>query len=115
MNPYDTAHQLAREMQQSEEYRDYQQLKERVEENETQRVLLQEYRRLQLKLQLHFAGGGAQDDEEVQRFSQLSALLMSQEELAQFLLAEMRLQRLLADVMKILTDATGIQYELPGE
>lgn len=114
MNPYDTAHHLAREIQQTDAYRNYHALKELVEESETNRVLLKEYKRLQMSLQLRFAGGGEQEGEDVQRFSQLSALLMSNEEISQFLLAEMQLQKLLADLMKILTDATGISFDLPG-
>ena len=40
MNPYDLAHQLARAMKESEEYREYERLRETAYEDETNRALL---------------------------------------------------------------------------
>lgn len=114
MNVYDTAHTLARQIQQSDEYKAYHALKERVNEDQTNRTLLSEYQRLQVAMQLRMAAGGEQDSEDMQRFTQLSSLLMLHEDTSRYLLAEMQLQRLLADLMKILSDATGIHYDLPG-
>lgn len=52
MNVYDSAHALAEIIRQSEEAQDYARLKEIAEGDETNRALLSEYRRLQMKLQL---------------------------------------------------------------
>ena len=52
--------------------------------------------------------------EDTQRFSALSGLLFSKPEVSQFLLAEMRLQQALADIFKIVTDAAGLEIQLPG-
>ncbi len=50
MNPYDLAHQLARSMKDSEEYREYERLRESAYEDETNRALLDEYKRLQFRM-----------------------------------------------------------------
>ena len=50
----------------------------------------------------------------MQRFSSLSGLLFAKPEVSQFLLAEMRLQQTMADIFKILTDAAGLDIQLPG-
>ena len=58
--------------------------------------------------------GQASDAEDQQRFSGISTLLFSKPEVSQFLLAEMRLQQTLADIFKIITDAAGLEIQLPG-
>ena len=81
---------------------------------ETQAALIREYRRLQVEIQMKAMSGQTVDPEETQRFSALSTLLFSKPEVNQFLLAEMRLQQALADIFKILTDAAGLEIQLPG-
>ena len=49
---------------------------------------------------------------QVQRFQQIGGLLMSNPATMQYLLAEMRLQQMMADVYKILNDAAGL--DMPG-
>ena len=50
MNIYDQAHALARALKETDEYREYQRLKEVAMENETQKALIEEYKRLQFQL-----------------------------------------------------------------
>ena len=50
----------------------------------------------------------------MQRFSGISTLLFSKQEVSTFLLAEMRLQQALADIFKIVTEAADLDVGLPG-
>ena len=111
---YDTAHTLAREIQASDEYREYARLKEIVDESDTTQALLKEYKRLQMMVQMATMAGSAMPDGEMQRFTQLSTLLYAGTDTSQFLLAEMRLQQVMADLFAILTKAAGLSMELPG-
>lgn len=111
---YSAAYRLADEIRQSEEYRTYHQLKDEVMGDETVAALLREYRRMQVTLQMNMMAGKENDAKEIQRFSALSTLLMGKPEVSQFLLAEMRLQQTMADLVKIITDATGLDIQLPG-
>ena len=58
-----TAHRLAQEIRQSEEYQTYHALKEEIMADETTAALLKEYKKLQLRLQMAAqpvpAGGNA--------------------------------------------------------
>ena len=83
MNVYDQANQLARSIRESDEYKEYQRLKETAYADSTNKALLDEYKRLQFN-------------------SDASA----------FLFAELRFQRIIADVYKILADVSGIDTEL---
>lgn len=111
---YDTANRLAREIQASEEYTEYMRLKAIVDQSEPGASLLKEYKRLQLMLQMSAVAGGSLPPDDMQRFSQMSSLLYAGTDTSAYLLAEMRLQRMMADIFKILTDAAGLQMDLPG-
>lgn len=71
MNPYDQAHALARAMKESEEYREMMRLKETAYESDTNRALLDEYKRLQFRLQAKVASGETMPEEDYQRLQQI--------------------------------------------
>ena len=99
-----TAHRLAQEIRQSEEYQTYHALKEEV----TTAALLKEYKKLQLRLQMAAVSGTQPDNDDMQRFQGISALLFGKLEVSQYLLAEMRLQQEVAGILRIITDAADI-------
>lgn len=114
MNIYDTAHRLADEIRRSDECMELAALRERAYADETNRVLLEEYKRLQVQLQMSMVGAAGQmPSEEMQRFQQLASLLYMNPDVQKYLMAEMQMQRTLADVFKILTDAAGIRFDVP--
>lgn len=103
-----TAHRLAQEIRQSEEYQTYHALKEEVMADETTAALLKEYKKLQLRLQMAAVSGTQPDNDDMQRFQGISALLFGKLEVSQYLLAEMRLQQEVASILRIITDAADI-------
>ena len=111
---YDAAHLLARQIEESDECREYRRLKEIVDESETTRALLKEYKRLQMLLQMSSLGSQGMPSDEMNRFSQISSLLYAGTDTSQYLLAEMRLQQMMADIFGMLTKAAGLSMELPG-
>ena len=110
---YDSAHRLASDIRQSEEYQTYHRLKDDVMADETVAALIREYKKLQLSLQMAAMSGQQPDSDDMQRFSGISALLFGKPEVSQYLLAEMRLQQAMADIFKILTDAADLDVQLP--
>ena len=112
MNPYDQARQLAQTMKESEEYREYMRLKEAAYEDETNRALLNEYRKLQFQLQAKAAAGETLQQEDMQRFQQIGVLLQFNPDASDYLLAEFRFQRLLTDIFKILADVAGVDLDM---
>ena len=112
VNVYDQANALAAALKQSEEYTEYMRLKDSVYEDPTNRALLDEYKRLQYRMQLSMASGNRMDEEDLQRLQQISGLLQFNQETGAFLLAEFRFQKLLADIYKILADVAGINLDM---
>ena len=111
MNLYDKAHELARTLRESEEYRSYADMREKAMQNDTQRALLTEYKKLQYQLQIEMASGNTPDADNVERLKKLAAVLQLSPEAGAYLLAEVRLQQVLADIYKILGEAADIDLD----
>ena len=111
---YASAYRLAKDIRESEEYKTYHALKESVRGEETTAALIREYRKLQVTLQMSAVSGQSADAETMQRFSGISTLLFSKQEVSNFLMAEMRLQQAMADIFKIVTEAADVELGIPG-
>ncbi len=111
---YDTAHQLAREIRESEEYREYEALKKEVMGDETQAALIREYKKLQISIQMANLQGQTPGAEDMQRFSALNTLLFSKPEVSQYIMAEVRMHMAMSDILKIVMEAADLEMNLPG-
>ena len=111
---YSSTYRLAQDIRDSDEYKTYHELKEAVMADETTAALVREYRKLQITLQMAAVSGQAADSEDMQRFSGISTLLFSKQEVSNFLLAEMRMQQALTDIFKIVTEASDLDMSIPG-
>ncbi|MCI5545458.1 MAG: YlbF family regulator [Clostridiales bacterium] len=112
MNVYDQAHALARSMKESEEYKEYMSLREKAYEDETNKALLDEYKRLQYHMQLAMAAGKRMEEDDFQRMQKIAGLLQFNPDASAYLLAEFRFQKMLSDIYKILADVAGIDLDM---
>lgn len=114
MNVYDQAHQLARTLKESEEYKEYARLKELAYQDGTNKALLDEYKRLQYRMQAMVASGrGAEvGGEDFQRMQKIAQVLQFNPDCGAYLMAEFRFQKMLADIYKILADVAGIDLDM---
>ncbi|MGI5899512.1 MAG: YlbF family regulator [Christensenellales bacterium] len=111
MNIYDKAHDLAKALKESEQYKTYEKARELAMENETNKALLMEYKKLQYQLQLQVASGGKAFADDMERYQKLTALLQLSNEATAYMMAEFQLQKTLADIYKILGEAAGIDLD----
>ena len=111
---YSSTYRLAQDIRDSDEYRTYHDLKESVMSDETTAALIREYRKLQMTIQMSAMSGKSASEEDMQRFSGISTLLFSKEEVSRYLLSEMQLQQALADIFKIVTEAADLEINVPG-
>ncbi|NLG24598.1 MAG: YlbF family regulator [Clostridiales bacterium] len=112
MNIYDQAHALARMLRDSEEFTEYQRLREIAYQDDTNRALMDEYKRLQYQMQLRMASGDRMDEDDFQRMQKIAGLLQFNADATACLMAEFRFQKMLADIYKILADAAGVNLDL---
>ena len=113
MNPIERARLLADDIRESDEYKTYAQCKETVDSDEGIKSLLKEYGRMQMRMQFAAASGQQPDPDEMQRFSSLSALLYNDSRTSGYLLSQLRLQKLTADVLQIVGAAADLDMEFP--
>lgn len=111
-NIYDQAHALAAGLKQTEEYKEFRRLNEVARADETNRALMDEYKRLQYRMQAMFATGERMDEEELKRLQQIGSLLQFNPDASAAMLAEMRFQRVIADIYKIIGEAAGIDLDM---
>ena len=111
---YSSTYRLAQDIRDSDEYKTYHELKESVMSDETTAALVREYRKLQMTIQMSVMSGTTAGEEDMQRFSGISALLFSKPEVSRFLLSEMQLQQALADIFRIVTEAADLDIAVPG-
>lgn len=105
---------LATAIRESDEYRQYKVLKDAVMENETNKALLKEYQRTQTRLQMAAVAGHEADPDDISRFERLTSLLYMNGDVAQYLLAQLRLQKLTGDVFQSVAKAAELELDLPG-
>jgi len=111
-NIYDQAHALAASLKQTEEYKEFQRLNEAARADDTNRALMDEYKRLQYRMQAMFATGERMDEEEIKRLQQIGSLLQFNADASAAMMAEMRFQRVIADIYKIIAEAAGIDLDM---
>ncbi len=112
INIYDQANALAASLKQTEEYQEYVRLGETARADGTNRALLDEYKRLQFRMQAKMASGDRMDEEELKRMQQIGSLLQFNQDASAYLLAEFRFQKMIADIYKIIADAAGINLDM---
>jgi len=115
MNPYDLAHQLARALAESEEYREFLDRKKKLEANRTAAEMHRDFRRRQLELQAAEMMGREVPREKVEQFQRLAEIIGLHAEINAFISAEFRFSQLLADVQRIQVEAVEDWFKYADE
>ena len=106
--------QLTEAIRSGEDYAGFKALKNAVMADDGNRALLAEYQKAQTLLQGLAMAGREAEAEDVQRFSRLSGLLYMNDEVAGYLLAQLRLHKLVGDICQRVMEAAGLEMNLPG-
>ena len=105
MNPYDAAHLLAKSVKESIEYKEFKHLKDQVQQNESTKKMLKDFRKKQFSLQAKQMSGQQVSEEETKKVEELQNVLLQNPLVGPYLHAEYRLSTILNDVYKILGEA----------
>lgn len=114
MQAMEAAKILAQAIQESPEYKEYAALKQEIDTDAGIKALIQEYRKLQTALQMRMLAGQGMEGDEAQRFQSLNMLLFADSRTSGFLMAEMKMQRMMAEIFETLTRAAGMDIPMPG-
>ena len=113
MQAMEAANALADAIRESPEYREFKQYKDEIAGDAGIKALLDEYKRLQTAMQMRMLAGQSMEGDDAQRFQSLGMLLFADPRTSGYLMAEMRLQKMMAGIFETLTQAAGMDIPLP--
>jgi cell fate (sporulation/competence/biofilm development) regulator YlbF (YheA/YmcA/DUF963 family) len=105
---YDKAYELARELKESAEYKEYQAAKEAIEGNEPALQILRDYWQQQLSIQTALLTGREPDEKTQESFSKTQELISMHGPIQRFMQAERQVLTMLADIQRILSDSLDL-------
>ena len=105
MNVYDQAHQLATAIKESEECKQYTDVRQKVEANSELDAAIKDFMNKQFEFQTRQMMGEELDQEEFVKLQQLSAVLMQDPLTSEYFQCQMRFSTMMSDVYKIVGDA----------
>jgi cell fate (sporulation/competence/biofilm development) regulator YlbF (YheA/YmcA/DUF963 family) len=108
MNVYDRAHELAKALSMSQEYRDLKKAKDEAEANVTNKKMIQDISEKKLELQSAQLMGQELDPEKVKHFESLLEIVKVNPAVSNYLNTEYRFQVMMADIQKIIVEAVGL-------
>lgn len=108
MNVYDQAHNLARAIKESEEFKQYDYLKKVVDQNEELSKMVKDFQAKQFELQAKQMMGEEMPADMMQKVQELYQIIMTDPTAAQYMQAEMRFSLMMNDVYKILGEVMGL-------
>jgi cell fate (sporulation/competence/biofilm development) regulator YlbF (YheA/YmcA/DUF963 family) len=111
MNVYDQAHNLARALRESEEYKLLLQARRSLDTDAKNKEMLVNFRKLQWELEEQKALGKDVPEDKLHQMEQLGQLVSINPSLKNYLNAEFSFGRLMTDIQKILSDALSDWYE----
>ncbi len=109
MNVYDQAHALAKSLKESDEYKQYQKAKEKLEEDEKAKEMLLEFRKFQYEVQMEQFEKKEVAQEKAEKLKKMYEAINMNSVIKEYLSAEYRFGKMMADVSKILGDAVGLE------
>ena len=107
------ADQLLDALRNTDAFVQYDELRKTVLADEASCALLRRFQSAQTALQLAALAGREPSEEDTSAFEGLSGLLYANPDTADYLLSQMRMQQLVAQVMQKLTTAAGLEETLP--
>ena len=111
MQNYDKAYELAREMHESDLYKNYCAAKEKAFANELNRDLYKKFVSISRAVNAAQLAGQQPSEELQQQFNQLMSVLALNLDVSNFMMAEHLLNQMMSDVFKILADAVDLNLD----
>jgi cell fate (sporulation/competence/biofilm development) regulator YlbF (YheA/YmcA/DUF963 family) len=105
MNPYDKAHELARAIRDSQEFRALAELKKRVDADPEAKKMLDDFRRRQWEMETRRIMGETIAEEDQEQMRRLQEAVSLHNAVREYLEAEYRFGVLYSDMQKIIGDA----------
>ncbi len=108
MNVYDCAHQLAKALRDSQEYKNFNRLKEEVSGNKELQEMLNDFQQKQLEIQTQQLFGNEVEEDGMEEIQKLYQIISKDPKAAEYLQAQMVLSKMMADIYGILGEVIKV-------
>ena len=104
-NVYDLAHETARSLKETDQYKDYKDAEAKLKSNEDMSRMMDDFQAKSMEYQTKIMSGQMPEQEELAQMQQMSAIIMSDPLCASYVNAQMQLQTIIGDIFKIIGEA----------
>ncbi|OFI05426.1 hypothetical protein CLOACE_17220 [Clostridium acetireducens DSM 10703] len=108
MNIYDKAHEFAKELKSCPEVVQLRNASKKIEGNETNKKMLENFRKLQLQAYTEQIDKGIISDELKEKMQNIASIISMNPSVNEYIQAEQRFAVIWEDIIKILNDAIGV-------
>lgn len=112
MNLYDKAHDLAKALKISEEYRSFLAAKQAVDNDEQAKKMVKDFILKQMEIEYEVMSGKPEDKDKTEQIQKMYDLIAYNPKARDFLQAHIRFQRIMADVYKIIGESVAEGLDL---
>ncbi len=105
MNFYDKIHELTRALKETNEYKEYMELKKELKKDEKKYNMVKDFKDKQRDHQVKYINGQTVSKEEQESMQNLYSILIQDEKIRKLLECEMKIDVFLADMQKIMGEA----------
>lgn len=112
---YDRVNQLAQDLRQCPEFQAYKAAKDVLNEDESARAMVKQYKKLQFEAQAMLMTGKNPDNDTMQQLQKMGELLAYNAKAAAFFEAEYKFNALISDIYKIIGEAAEIDMNFMTE
>ena len=102
MNPYDKVHELVKAIKESDEVKEYLEIKEEVYKDEKNKEMIKDFREKQMEVQSLLMQGQEAENEKMEKLQNLYQILASNVKVKEFFDREVRFDVMLSDIYKII-------------
>ena len=107
MNPYDKAHELARVLKSSDEYKAFMAAKAAVEADPDAKKMVRDFLRKKMEMEFEMMSGNGEDPAKAEGLRRMYELISFNAKARLYLDAYLRFQRIMADISKIIGDSVA--------
>ncbi|MBQ9267473.1 MAG: YlbF family regulator [Clostridia bacterium] len=102
MNPYDKVHELVRAIKDSDEVKQYMQIKEELYADDKNKEMIKNFRDMQTEVQSLLMQGKEADEEKMEKLQSLYQILVANPKIKEFFDKEVQFDVMLSDIYKII-------------
>ncbi|MBQ4505727.1 MAG: YlbF family regulator [Firmicutes bacterium] len=103
-NVYDIAHELARSLKETDQFKNYEAARKKLEGNDALSKMIADLQEKSMQMQARMMSGDKPSDEEMQQYQSLYAIVLQDPLASEYLQTEMAFSQIISDIYGIIAE-----------